>query len=44
VGLFWSSPTAMVLIVIILIAIFWGPIQSLMKRNRGKKAAGGGQA
>jgi TctA family transporter len=44
VGLFWSSPTAMVLIVIILIAIFWGPVQSLMRRNRGKKAAGGGQA
>jgi putative tricarboxylic transport membrane protein len=44
VRLFWSSPTAMVLIVIILIAIFWGPIQSLMRRNRGKKAAGKGQA
>ena len=26
VGLFWSSPTAIVLTAIILIAIFWGPI------------------
>ena len=44
VALFWSSPTAMVLTVIILIAIFWGPMQSLMGRIRGKKAAGEGQA
>ena len=44
VGLFWSSPTAVVLIAIILIAIFWGPVQSLMRWNRGKKAARKGQA
>ena len=44
VALFWSSPTAMVLTAIILIAIFWGPIQSLIARIRGKKAAGEGQA
>jgi TctA family transporter len=44
VKLFWSSPTAMVLTTIILIAIFWGPIQSLRGRIRGKKAAGEGKA
>jgi putative tricarboxylic transport membrane protein len=44
VTLFWSSPTAIVLTAIILIAIFWRPIQSLMGRIRGKKAAGEGKA
>ncbi|MDA8124981.1 MAG: tripartite tricarboxylate transporter permease [Deltaproteobacteria bacterium] len=44
VGLFWSSPVATVLTTIILIAIFWGPIQSLIARILGKKATGEGQA
>jgi putative tricarboxylic transport membrane protein len=44
VALFWSSPTAIVLTATILITILWGPIQSLMGRIRGKKAAEEGKA
>ena len=43
VGLFWSSPTAAVLSLIILGCIFWGPIQSLLGRIRGKNIAGEGK-
>jgi putative tricarboxylic transport membrane protein len=33
--LFWSSPTAVVLTAVIIICIFWSPIQSMLKRLRG---------
>jgi len=38
-GLFWSSPISIVLTAIIVIAIFWEPIKSLIGRMRGGKAA-----
>jgi hypothetical protein len=38
-GLFWSSPTAIVLTAVILLAIFWGPLKSLFGRVRGGKPA-----
>jgi TctA family transporter len=43
-GFLWSSPAAIVLTAIILIAIFWGSIKSLIGRVRGGKVAVEGQA
>ncbi len=44
VGLFWSSPTALVLSSIIVISIFWSPIKSQIERMRGGKVAAKGQS
>jgi TctA family transporter len=44
VAMFWSSPIAIALTIVVVAVIFWGPIKSLLGRARSEKTAVEGKA